>query len=124
MIKKVCYNPSSFPSAADFHAHIFHVYAKLLRALCKISSFSSLIPTLVHALMTLKAKGCFFRHNRSPAVSQFPRSRSVFSHLITFVHPFYGYWGAGRRGRGEVSDLTVVTAMSPNVYWKRASNNF
>lgn len=27
-------------------------------------------------------------------------------------------------GGGEVSDLTVVTAMSPNVYWKRASNNF
>lgn len=56
-------------SAPDFHAHIFHVYAKLLRALYKISSFSSLIPTLVHALMTLKAKGCFFRHNSTPAVS-------------------------------------------------------
>lgn len=24
----------------------------------------------------------------------------------------------------EVSDLTVVSAMSPNVYWKQASNNF
>lgn len=60
MIKEVCYNPGSLLSAADFHALMFYVYAKLMRALCKISSFSSLIPTLVHALMTLKAKGLLF----------------------------------------------------------------
>lgn len=80
MIKELCYNPSSFLSAADFHALIFHVYAKLFRALCKISSFSTLIPTLVHALMTLKAKGCFFRHNRSPAVAHFFVKPGCFFH--------------------------------------------
>lgn len=107
-------------SAADFHAHIFHVYAKLLRALCKISLFSSLIPTLVHAIMTLKAKGCFFRHNGSPVVSRFPCSQSAFSTPDHFCSPILWLF----REQAEVSDLTVVSAMSPNVYWKQASNNF
>ena len=86
-----------FLSAADFHAHIFHVYAKLLRALCKISSFSSLIPTLVHALMTLKAKGCFFRHNGSCGVSRFPRSQSAFSTPDHFCSPILWLLGSRRR---------------------------
>lgn len=44
-------------------------------------------------LMTLRADGCFFRHNsNSLAVSDF--STSAFPHLITFVHSFYGYWNA------------------------------
>lgn len=61
MIKKVHHNPSSFSSLPPiFTRASFTFYAKLRRALCTISSFSSLIPTLVHALMTLKAKGCFF----------------------------------------------------------------
>lgn len=82
--------------------------------------------------MTLKAKGCFFRHNTSLSASHVVAvvvCFFLFPHLITFVCPFYGYWGAGRGPTGvgaglEVSDLTAIAATSPNVYWKRASNNF
>lgn len=84
-------------SAADFHAHIFRVYAKLFRALCKISSFSSLILTPVHALMTLKAKGCFFRHNSAPAVSQVVCSQSAFSTPDHFCLPILWLMGCRRR---------------------------